>query len=682
MADISAVFVSIDLYSSSLDKLIKKTDRAADKLLAVTNVTNTAVNKMALAGLLANQASAGMQKSASVLNTMVDKMNKAGASVEKVTNNLQTADGNTKKTTGHFEKLGKVFNKVKEKADNLNKSINKGFGKAFDSAFNLDNMQKAAKLVDDMARTNGKLGAVNDGSQTQKQLQDKVYAAAGHSRTSYADTAGAVSKLETTTGALFKSNDETIDFTELAQKAFVTGGTSKEERSSSMDKLTDSMAGGGLKGDDLNALAQTAPAIVEAISSYTGSTGNDLTALADKGQITAEVIKNSMFAASGQINDSFADAPMTFEDIWTRIQDGGLQAFSGIMEKITELIETPEFSGFINGIITGLGMLADGVSWIIDVIQNGWSTIGPILGVAVIAILAVMTANILAMAFSWILAALPILLIIGLIFVLVGALVNMGVSWQQIIGFIGGLIGGFATLFNDIFIFIWNIVADFINFFANAFHDPISSIQIAIGTLAANFLDIVENMARGIEGLINKIPGVKVDFTSGITELRNNIETKVEKLKTAADYKDYVKKKDYKDIKEGALEGYDFGIDAANKISQGASSLSDPFGEDKTNEHSFDSFDPFKNTNPGNPLPVEGTGPGGSVNVEMPDDDLDYLREIAERDYIANVATNSLAPNISVQFGDVHETADANKVAGRIREILQNEIAVASEGVY
>jgi len=97
---------------------------------------------------------------------------------------------------------------------------------------------------------------------------------------------------------------------------------------------------------------------------------------------------------------------------------------------------------------------------------------------------------------------------------------------------------------------------------------------------------------------------------------------------------------------------------------------------------------PLPNTAPdgtfnlNNPLPIEGTGPNNSVNVEMPDDDLDYLRDIAERDYIANVATNSLAPNISIQFGDVHENADANKVAGRIREILQNEIAVASEGGY
>ncbi len=91
----------------------------------------------------------------------------------------------------------------------------------------------------------------------------------------------------------------------------------------------------------------------------------------------------------------------------------------------------------------------------------------------------------------------------------------------------------------------------------------------------------------------------------------------------------------------------------------------------------YNMSDIFTNTNP---LPIEGTGPNGSVNVEMPDDDLDYLRDIAERDYIANVATNSLAPNISIQFGDVHENADANKVAGRIREILQNEIAVASEG--
>ena len=59
-----------------------------------------------------------------------------------------------------------------------------------------------------------------------------------------------------------------------------------------------------------------------------------------------------------------------------------------------------------------------------------------------------------------------------------------------------------------------------------------------------------------------------------------------------------------------------------------------------------------------------------------------YLRDIAERDYINKFTTATLAPNIQISFGDVHQEADANKVAGRIRKILQEEIAMAAEGVY
>jgi tape measure domain-containing protein len=97
---------------------------------------------------------------------------------------------------------------------------------------------------------------------------------------------------------------------------------------------------------------------------------------------------------------------------------------------------------------------------------------------------------------------------------------------------------------------------------------------------------------------------------------------------------------------------------------------------------SANNYNAVNNNLANDPLLVKGSGTGGAVEVEMPDEDLDYLREIAERDYIANIASNSLAPNISVQFGDVHETADADKVAGRIKQILQEEIAMVSEGVY
>jgi hypothetical protein len=66
----------------------------------------------------------------------------------------------------------------------------------------------------------------------------------------------------------------------------------------------------------------------------------------------------------------------------------------------------------------------------------------------------------------------------------------------------------------------------------------------------------------------------------------------------------------------------------------------------------------------------------------MENEDIKYLRDIAERDYINKFSTNTLAPNVAISFGDVHQEADADKVAGRIKMILQEEIATAAEGAY
>lgn len=724
MADISAVFISIDLYSSTLDKLIKKTDEAVDKLIAISKATKKATADMSSASTVAYQAADKLQKSTNGIKDMVNKMDKVGSSTARVTDKLLAAGASTdktvkkilrasgsidktsdklkkssenaKKATASLEKAGKAIDNVNSKAEKAKKS-SEALGKIFGKVFNLNNMKKGMKLIDDMAQTNTKLGSITNNKQERSELKNKIFASSGNSRGSFANMADTVVKLRSTTGDTFKNNDETIAFTELAQRSFVSGGLSKEGRTTAMGQLTDSMAGGGIKGDALTSLTKTAPAIVEAISNYTGASGKDLKALADQGQITAEVMKNAMFAASDEINNNFAAAPMTFEDIWSRIKDTGIQAFSGIMEKITEFISTPGFSQFIAGLSMGIGMLVEGITWLIGVFQSGWSIIGPILAIIGSVLLIQMIAGLWAMippiilqAIQWFIAALPLLIFIGLIAALIVMAINMGATFRDVIGFIGSIVGGLVTVFNNIFVYIWNIVADVVNFIANAFDNAALNVKIALKDMAIFGLDILEGLILGIEEMINRIPGVKIDISSGISDYKNKLMAETDKLKSEKEFKTYVERKQYKSVIEGADAGKNFATETYDKGVKFLNSLPDttlptgpsiPFTGNSDPSGGIPA-DTMQYPNPTNPLPIEGSGPNGSVNVEMPDDDLDYLRDIAERDYIANVATNSLAPNISVQFGDVHENADADKVAGRIREILQNEIAVASEGGY
>ncbi|MGB8455150.1 MAG: tape measure protein [Anaerocolumna sp.] len=776
MAELSAVFVSIDIYSSTLDKLIQKTDQAVDKLLKVCKVTKGAVSdmldasaaagkaadKMLKAGTTSDKAAEKMDKVTSSTDKMIDKMLKAGTSTEKVTDKMLEASSNSGEAADKLLSAADSVDKMNEKlgeSDDKAEKASGGFGKLIGSLVNLDNIQKGMKLVDDFTGVNTRLGLVNDGLQSQAELQDKVFAAASRSRGAYSEMADTVSKLDR--GNVFGSNDETIAFTELMQKSFVADGSSPEDQSSSMQQLTDSMTSGGLKGDDLSSLEKSAPMILEAISSYTGKSGDELMALADKGKITSDIIKNSMFSMSDEINTNFENTPMTFTGIWTQIKNAGLQAFSGIMEKITEFISSDDFSGFLNGLLVGfseIGKAADRVMNVISSIalffSDNWAWISPLVwgivgafiaynaaalitngilmaqavmeGIKAIATSAEagstflatvaqqgLNAALFACPITWIVLA--VIALIAIFYAVIGAINQFAGTSLSATGIILGAFTTVGAVIGNIFLGLLELLLGFINalinpfinianFIGNVFTNPISSIIYLFQGMADGILGTLEKVASAIDlvtgtNMADAVAGWRVS-------IKNFADETIEKYAPEENYKTVVDGLDLSIDKLGLdrisyEDAWNFGYNGGKSVDKNVSNITNIFSTD-TDKNNIDPSkymdedalkDLMKDSNPNpnifpadnkidpsNPIPVEGTGANGAVNVEMPDDDLDYLREIAERDYIANIATNSLSPNISIQFGDVHENADANKIAGRIKKILQEEIAMTSEG--
>ena len=84
----------------------------------------------------------------------------------------------------------------------------------------------------------------------------------------------------------------------------------------------------------------------------------------------------------------------------------------------------------------------------------------------------------------------------------------------------------------------------------------------------------------------------------------------------------------------------------------------------------------------GGPATVKGTGKGGAVKVETDKEDIEWMRKLAERDYVARIAQNTLAPNIKVEFtGPITKEADTDGVVGHMIDRLKEVIATAPEGV-
>lgn len=616
MKTLSAMFKLFDGYSSTISKIDKKTKEATDKIINASGATDKFNGKLQATGASAGSASSGLGKFLS-LTALI-----AGA-------------------------------------------------------------VKGMSIADEYTNTSARLSLINDGLQTQEELQDKIFAAADRSRGAYNEMAGAVAKMGLLAKDAFGSNDELIAFTELTQKSFKIGGADTSEQQGAMRQLSQAMASGRLQGDELVSIMENAPMMYEAIAKYTGKSKGELKKMGSEGAITSDIIKNAMFAASDDINKKFGTLPMTFADVWDKIKNGGTKAFSDIMKKVNGLINTDSFQGFMDKMFVGFDLLARAAGWFFDVIIAGWDTIGPILGIiggvlliAMITKLWAMIPPLVAQAAAWMGVYWPIFLIIGIIAIAISAARQFGASWEQILGFVGGIIGVFASYFYNQFVRIWNVVAAFINFFGNVFNNPVASIKILFYDLANTVLGYIETMAKGIESLINKIPGVEISITSGLSGLRDNLAKASQSVKDESGWKEYVKSKDFMDYSTGYTKGSDIGKSIPGTIGSTFDKLTGK-GKDKSKGYDMSQFGSSNK-----PIAVKGKGKGGKVDVEMSKEDMEYLRNIAERDYVNKFSTATLAPNVTFNISDIKETADINKIKGTIEKMMREEIAVAAEGVY
>lgn len=609
-----------------------------------------------------------------------------------------TIDKITRKTDEATNKMLKAGNQTDKFNEKLNKTgnsssfLSSGLGKLAGTVLTITTALKGMQLSDELTNTNARLNLINDGLQTQAELQEKIYASATLSRGAYMDMAGAISKMGLLAGEAFGSNDELIVFTELIQKSFKVGGASQTEQSSAMLQLSQAMAAGKLQGDEFRSIMENAPMIAQAIANYTGKSKGELKELSSEGLITADIIKNAMFNASDEINAQFKQMPITFADVWNKIKNGLLSAFTPISQAFSNIINSESFMSVINALIIGVNILGSALGGLIDLIVSGWDIIGPFIIAIAIVWLAMIIANLwaiippLLVQFGiWATMNMPILLIIGLIAAVIYTLINLGVTFEDIFSFVGGLLGVFAAHFYNQFVYIWNTVAAFINFFGNVFNNPVASVQALFYDMAVNILGFIEGIAQGIEDLINKIPGVEVSITSGISNLKNNLASKSASIKSEAGLVEYVKTKEFMNYSSAASTGSGIGKNIYSKIEGALSGISNKFssltsGTTSSGVSGFGGLGDLGTSS--NPLSVEGTGKNGALDVDMADEDLKYLRDIAERDYINKFSTATLAPNIQMSFGDVHQEADVDKVAARIRKVLREEIAIASEGDY
>lgn len=565
---------------------------------------------------------------------------------------------------------------------------------------------KALNISDELVQTTSRLNMMNDGVQTTAELVNMVYAAAQDARGSFSQMADVVARFGNNAKDAFSSSEEVVAFADLIQKQMTIAGASTQEAANAELQLSQALGSGVLRGDELNSIFEQAPNLIQNIADYIDVPIGKIREMAADGELSADVVKAAIFSAADDINSKFNEMPMTWGQMWQSMQNTALIAFQPVLQRLNDLANSEAFQTFIQGAIEAMATLANILLNVFDLavsigtfIGDNWSIIAPIVYgivaaltayIAISAIVAAingvmaiaegvkaaaqmmatgatfaetaaqqgLNAALMACPLTWIIML--ILALIVVIFAVCNAIAKMTGIANSGFGVITGGVNVVIQFFKNLGLTVANIALGIGNAIAalasnmmTAFHNAICSVQSWFYNLLSTALSVIE----GICSALNKLPFVEFDY-SGISSAADDYAAKASEAAG--------NKEDYQSISDAFNEGFTtfdafqdgwasdafnagaaWGDGIADKVSN--FSLSDVFGQtDIPNVGDYTSGfnDAIANSGVGDSIGNIDDNTGKiKDSLDVTEEDLKYLRDIAEQESINRFTTAEVTIN-------------------------------------
>lgn len=672
MAKIQETLVLQDQFSSSFGAYIQAAQRASS---STTTAQTAARNYQSVLNSVSRQlisanakfesyvaqqeemVAAGQQNTEAFkkLDTQTEKL---GATIrgleaqqQTLTQSMKAAESAASVAAAAKDEAAAATKRLQEQenmAQSVTNSLTSSVLRLVASYVSIQGLKKAVDLSDSLVSMRARLDRMNDGLQTTQELETMIYQSAQRSRGSFTDTMGLVSQLGTMAGDAFSSSKEIVQFAEQLNKQLALSGASGSSAQAAILQLEQGLASGVLRGDELNSVMEQAPALAKSIADYMQVSVGQLREMGSQGQITADIVKNALFDAAQKTNEEFEKTPMTWAQVWTVASNTAVRALDPLLTAINWVA---------NNLDVAIPLVISlGASFGVLLIAANWTNI-----------LATSTKTAASMQafYNAVMAANPIALTAAAVLVLVAALYGGVAAFNKLTGSsisaTGIITGAFATMgafiLNGTLVPLQNGFAAFVNFLGNAFNDPITAIDVLFYDMSITILKYVQNVAQGLEGLINMIPGVEVNMTSGIDKLIGKLEYGRNWTIKQNGYKEYIKPWENFDLGKSYKAGYNWGANLGKSglMGTGTGELEIPQVADV--KDLLGNID--KNT--------------GKIakTVDLSDEQIKMLVDVAERRYVNNVNLTSQTPMITVQGQNTGDTEkDARNLADTLRDVL------------
>lgn len=607
----------------------------------------------------------------------------------------------------------------------------------------IQSVGKALNISDELVQTTSRLNMMNDGVQTTAELVNMVYAAAQDARGSFSQMADVVARFGNNAKDAFSSSEEVVAFADLIQKQMTIAGASTQEAANAELQLSQALGSGVLRGDELNSIFEQAPNLIQNIADYLDVPIGKIREMAADGELSADVVKAAIFSAADDINSKFNEMPMTWGQMWQSMQNTALIAFQPVLQRLNDLANSEAFQTFIQGAIEAMATLANILLNVFDLavsigtfIGDNWSIIAPIVYgivaaltayIAISAIVAAingvmaiaegvktaaqmmatgvtfaetaaqqgLNAALMACPLTWIIML--ILALIVVIFAVCNAIAKMTGIANSGFGVITGGVNVVIQFFKNLGLTVANIALGIGNAIAalasnmmTAFHNAICSVQSWFYNLLSTALSVIE----GICAALNKLPFVEFDY-SGISSAADDYAAKASEAAG--------NKEDYQSISDAFNEGFTtfdafqdgwasdafnagaaWGDGIADKVSN--FSLSDVFGQtDIPNVGDYTSGfnDAIANSGVGDSIGNIDDNTGKiKDSLDVTEEDLKYLRDIAEQEAINRFTTAEINVDMSGMQNTVNSGDDIDGFMTKLTDSVNEAVDNMTEGVH
>ena len=572
---------------------------------------------------------------------------------------------------------------------------------------------KVDQAISDIAR----LQLFNYSGTTGSQAYGMVYQAAQRSRSDLTATSQLTHRIAMSGvfGQQPGSLEASARVAETINKALVLSGGSAAENQRAILQFSQGLSSGVLQGDELRSIREQSPYLAQMIAEglalvdpkFAGITIGDLKELGAQGVLTSDLVIKALMAVQDQVDKTFDEkAPRTWSQgvtaiantfqylmgVMSQMENGPLAALSEIIWNINDWLNSEGGISFLNAMAVALTIIGTVLNWVVTGFLNFVSMITsnvPLLTAIFLVLGAVALAAGISAFIGWVAALWPILLAIAVVAALIALFMSFGFTVTEILAAVGG---GFTWLVG----LLWNVVLAIIGFFKGLFA-AVGAIFTNIGVFFHNLfavdlpnliLSFVTSAIQMFAPLIDTIAAV-ANLMGGSFMTSSELVSSVESVK--ADIESG--RKEYEDVGAAFMDAYgsmgafeegwssewygygnDFVTNLGNGISDSLAGL-DIEGLLGGGAGSLGNIEDML----GNGIPVNGgdLDSVGAINsdVDISDEDLQLMRDMAAREFMLNLQT--VTPTANITFGDVRETADAKKILDVIEQMVEEQLATS-----